>query len=116
MLPLDLRVYLMWKRPWRPKCHRPRRSGPPGFFPVSRRASPPLSTSLSISSLVLCSIQLILSILRHIHISKASNLSISSFLIVHVSDPYNTTLHIIDLIIRFFRFLFSFPLSNSFPL
>ena len=24
------------------KCHRPRRSGPPGFLPVSRRASPPL--------------------------------------------------------------------------
>src|SRR6218665_1663974 len=45
------------------------------------------STILSISSLVLCSIQLILSILRHIHISKASNLLISSFLIVHVSDP-----------------------------
>src|SRR6218665_3575317 len=49
------------------------------------------STILSISSLVLCSIQLILSILRHIHISKASNLLISSFLIVHVSDPYNTS-------------------------
>src|SRR6218665_3209022 len=74
------------------------------------------STILSISSLVLCSIQLIFSILRHIHISKASNLLISSFLIVHVSDPYNTTLHIIDLIIRFFRFLLSFPLSNSFLL
>src|SRR6218665_233340 len=74
------------------------------------------STILSISSLVLCSIQLILSILRHIHISKASNLLISSFLIVHVSDPYNTTLHIIDLIIRFFRFCLSFPLSNSFLL
>src|SRR6218665_2773961 len=40
----------------------------------------------------------------------------SSFLIVHVSNPYNTTLHIIDLIIRFFRFLLSFPLSNSFLL
>src|SRR6218665_58720 len=32
----------MYKRPWRSKCHRPRRSSPPGFFPVSRRASPPL--------------------------------------------------------------------------
>src|SRR6218665_2326051 len=74
------------------------------------------STILSISSLVLSSIQLILSILRHIHISKASNLLISSFLIVHVSDPYNITLHTIDLIICFFRFLFSFPLSNSFLL
>src|SRR6218665_2872759 len=71
------------------------------------------STILSISSLVLCSIQLILSILRHSHISKASNLLISYFLIVHVSDPYNTTLHIIDLIIRLFRFFFfSFPLHR----
>ena len=74
------------------------------------------STICSISSFVLRSIQLTLSILRHIHISKASNLLMSSFLRVHVSDPYNTTLHIIDLIIRFFRFLFSFPLINSFLL
>src|SRR6218665_113320 len=35
---------------------------------------------------------------------------------VCVSDPYNTTLHIIDLIIRIFRFLFSLPLINSFLL
>ena len=35
------------------------------------------------------------------------------WLMVHASDPYNTTLHIIDLIIHFFRFLFSFPLVNS---
>src|SRR6218665_139939 len=40
-----------------------------------------------------CSVQLIFSILLHIHISKASSLFISSFLIANVCDPYSMTLH-----------------------
>ena len=43
-------------------------------------------------SFVMWSFQQIFSILRHVHISKASNLSISYFLNVQVSDPYNTML------------------------
>src|SRR6218665_3632050 len=34
----------MCKRPWRPKCDPLWRPGPPGFFPVFRRPSPPLVT------------------------------------------------------------------------
>src|SRR5277367_4471037 len=41
-------------------------------------------TSLSISSLLFFSVQLIFSILLHIHISKAANLSISSIFIISV--------------------------------
>src|SRR6218665_454018 len=48
----------------------------------------------NISSFVLCSVQVTFSILLQVHISKASSLFISSFLIVHVSAPYSTTLHI----------------------
>src|SRR6218665_1700838 len=47
------------------------------------------STFLNTSSFVLCFVQLILSILLHIHISKASIRLTSSFLIVHVSAPYS---------------------------
>src|SRR6218665_146643 len=54
----------------------------------------------NISSVVLCSVQLTFSILLQVHISKASSLFISSFLIVHVSAPYSTTLHISVFIIR----------------
>ena len=44
----------------------------------------------------------------------------SSFLMVHVSDPYSTKLHINVFIIRFFKFLFIFGqvvlrLNASFP-
>src|SRR6218665_3582904 len=38
---------------------------------------------------------------------------ISSFLIVHVSAPYSTTLHISVFIIRVFNVLFTFPLKSS---
>src|SRR6218665_2685155 len=38
----------------------------------------------------------------------------SSFLMVHVSDPYNTTLYIMDFTILFIRFLFSLKFSNQF--
>src|SRR6218665_2619770 len=42
-------------------------------------------TNVNTSSFDICSVQLILSILRHIHISKASSLAMSTCLIVHVS-------------------------------
>src|SRR6218665_1469003 len=57
------------------------------------------STFFNISSFVLCSVQLILSVLLHIHISKPSILLKSSFLIVNVSAPHNATLHISTLTI-----------------
>src|SRR6218665_1028617 len=47
------------------------------------------STFFNTSSFVLCFVQLILSILLHIHISKASIRLTSSFLIIHVSVPYS---------------------------
>jgi len=61
-------------------------------------------------SLVLCyvGLQLIFSNLLHVHISKASSLSIFSFLKVHVSEPYSTTLHFSVLIIRISNVLFTF--------
>src|ERR1700733_10865595 len=68
------------------------------------------------SSFVLCSVQLTFSIFLHTHISNASSLLISSFLIVQVSAPYVTTLHTMTLMILFFKFLFSFPLKSSFLL
>src|SRR6218665_372727 len=52
------------------------------------------STFFNTSPFVLCSVQLILSILLHIHISKASIRLTSSFLIVHVSAPHSVMLHI----------------------
>src|SRR6218665_1676397 len=67
--------------------------------------SSPIITSTS--SFVICSVQLIFSILLHIHFSKASSLFISSFLMDRVSDPYSTTLHIRVFIIR------NFPLRSS---
>src|SRR6218665_972249 len=54
------------------------------------------STFFNTSSFVLCSVQLIFSILLHIHISQASIRLTSSFLIVHVSALYSVTLHISD--------------------
>src|SRR6218665_2069548 len=42
----------------------------------------------------MCSVQLIFSILRHTFISKASNLVMSSFLIVLISAQYKVTLQI----------------------
>src|SRR6218665_2966013 len=68
------------------------------------------SISFNTSSFVLYSVQLILFILLHIHISKASIHLTSSFLIVQVSALYNITLHISALTILFFRSLFSPPL------
>src|SRR6218665_3812081 len=44
------------------------------------------------TSFDMCSVQLILSVLRHILISKASNLVMSSFLRVHVSAQYKVAL------------------------
>src|SRR6218665_1904701 len=69
------------------------------------------------SSFVLCSVQLILSILLHIHISKASIRLTSSFLIYHVSAPYSVTLHSSDLTILFLMSLLNDlnpPFNNSF--
>src|SRR6218665_883147 len=71
------------------------------------------------SSFVLCSVQLILSILLHIHISKASIRLTSSFLIYHVSAPYSVTLHTSDLTILFLMSLLTDlnpPFNNSFLL
>jgi len=44
---------------------------------------------------VLCSVQLTFFILLQVYISKASSLFISSFLMVHVSEPYSTSAVII---------------------
>src|SRR6218665_995209 len=68
------------------------------------------------SSFVLCSVQLILSILLHIHISKASIPLTSAFLIVHVSAPFSVTLHTSDLTIFFLMSLLNPPFNNSFLL
>src|SRR6218665_560046 len=61
---------------------------------------------------VLSSVQLTFSILLQVHISKASSLFISSFLMVHVSEPYSITLHISVFIICVFNVLFTFPLRS----
>src|SRR6218665_2228850 len=72
-----------------------------------------LSSSTSFStSFDMCSVQLIFSILRHTFISKASNLVMSSFLIVLISAQYKVTLQISVFTIRFLRHLYS---SQSSP-
>src|SRR6218665_3843099 len=71
------------------------------FIVRMRDLSSPIVSN--ISSFVLCSVQLTFSILLQVHISKASSRFISSFLIVHVSAPYSTTLHIGVFIIRIFN-------------
>src|SRR6218665_1555187 len=81
------------------------------FIVRMRDLSSPIVSN--ISSFVLCSVQQTFSILLQVHISKASGLFISSFLIVHVSAPYSTTLHINVFIIRIFNVLFTFPLKSS---
>src|SRR6218665_409278 len=74
------------------------------------------STFFSTSLFVLCSVQLILSIHLHIHISKASFRSTSPFFIVQASAPYSVTLHISALTILFLMSLFNPPFNNSFLL
>src|SRR6218665_3676056 len=74
------------------------------------------STFFNTSSFVLCSAQLIISILLHIHISKASIRLTSSFLIGHVSAPYSVKLHTSALVILFLMCLFNPPFNNSFLL
>jgi len=59
------------------------------------------------SSLLILSTPLIFSILLQIHISMASNLFLSAWVIDHVSDAYNTTLHN-----TLFTILFSTLYSN----
>src|SRR6218665_1000780 len=71
-------------------------------------------TFFNTSSSVLYSVQLVLSILFHIHISKASIRATSSFLIVHVSVPCSVTLHFSALTIIFLMSLLSPPFNNSF--
>src|SRR6218665_26564 len=61
------------------------------------------------TSFDMCSAQLIISILRHTFISKASNLGMSSFLIVLISAQYKVTLQI-----TVFTILFSRHLHSSF--
>src|SRR6218665_325318 len=60
----------------------------------------------------MCSVQLIFSILSHTFISKASNLVMSSFLIVLISAQYEVTLQISVFTILFLRHLHS---SQSSP-
>src|SRR6218665_432420 len=74
------------------------------------------STSFNTSSFDTCSVQLIVPITRHIHISKASNLVMSFFLRVHVSAHYKATLQISVFTILFLRHLSNPPLSNTFLL
>src|SRR6218665_1009576 len=72
-----------------------------------------LSSSTSFNtSFDMCSVQLIFSILRHTFISKASNLVMSSFLIVLISAQYKVTLQISVFNILFLRHLHS---SQSSP-
>src|SRR6218665_2540445 len=68
------------------------------------------STFFNTSSFVLCSVQLVLSVLLHIHISEASICLTSSFLIVHVCAPYTVTLHTRALTILF---LMSLPIGSG---
>src|SRR6218665_448238 len=69
-------------------------------------------TSFNTSSYDMCSVQLIFPILRHTVISKASNLVMSSFLIVLISAQYKVTLQISVFTILFLRHLHS---SQSSP-
>src|SRR6218665_201721 len=72
-----------------------------------------LSSSTSFNtSFDMCSVQLIFSILRHTFISKASNLVMSSFLIVLISAQCKVTLQISVFTILFLRHLHS---SQSCP-
>src|SRR6218665_945776 len=72
-----------------------------------------LSSSTSFNtSFDICSVQLIFFILRHTFISKASNLVMSSFLIVLISAQYKVTLQISVFTILFLRHLHS---SQSSP-
>lgn len=49
------------------------------------------------------------------HLESLQSTYNSSFLMTHVSESFGATLHIsISIIRRYFRFLFSFPLSSSF--
>jgi len=59
------------------------------------------------------SVQLILSIRRHTHISKAVTSFSSHFFIAELSDPYNAVLHISDRTSCFFR---SMPMSFAFQI
>ena len=61
------------------------------------------STRFRTSELLTFAVQLIFSIILHIHISKASILFIAVFDIVHVFDAYKATLHTRHLTIRFLR-------------
>ena len=74
-------------------------------------------TFVSTSSLLILSCHLIFSNFLHSHISSAFNLFISSFLNVHVWQPYNTTGHTNTFIILICSVLLSPPfVKNSFLL
>src|SRR6218665_2449220 len=70
------------------------------------------SSTSSNTSFDMCSVLLIFSILRYTFISKASNLVISSFLVVLISAQYKVTLQISVFTILFLRHLHS---SQSSP-
>src|SRR6218665_912328 len=52
-----------------------------------------LKSLQALLNLLVCSVQLIFSILLHIHIAKASSSFISTYLVAHVCGPYRKTLH-----------------------
>ena len=74
------------------------------------RVSPAITSTSSFDNL---SIHLILNMRRHIHISNASSLLQSSFLRVHVSQPYKVTLHTRLFTRRFLREILVLVLSSS---
>src|SRR6218665_1596641 len=72
------------------------------FFLVSVSGLFLLQSLPALLNLLLCSVQLMFSILLNIHISNVSSLFISFFLVAHVCDPYSTTLHSIGFYHPFF--------------
>jgi len=66
------------------------------------------------SALLILPTQLIFFILLQIHISMASNLFLSAWVIDHVSDAYNTTLHNTLFTILFFNSIIKLPMNSLF--
>ena len=66
------------------------------------------------SSLLILSTQVIFYTLLQIHISMACNLFLSAWVIVHVCDVYNTTLHNTLFTILFFNSILKLPVISFF--
>jgi len=78
------------------------------------RISLPSSISLSMISLVRCSIQLTLSILPQHHISKLSSVRYSAVFRIIASQPYSATLHTYTLMKRFLTLILMLLEHNKF--